>query len=173
MSSSVKHELHHIVLVFIVLISILFGAGITHAYKANFTFCTWFLRITSIKINCGEAPGFLSCSSYSLQLTVIIGLIVKIAVQSDQYVNVIFHSQDSNFICESCDLQDNYEFLSRCIKEDLGFKDGKPLAACIIYKCLLHWHAFESERTAIFNFIIEGINDVLKVALSSIFFFLF
>ncbi|XP_030951150.1 myosin-15 isoform X1 [Quercus lobata] len=59
--------------------------------------------------------------------------------------------------------QDNYEFLSRCIKEDLGFKDGKPLAACIIYKCLLHWHAFESERTAIFNFIIEGINDVLKV----------
>lgn len=58
--------------------------------------------------------------------------------------------------------QVNFEFLSRCIKEDSGFKDGKPLAACIIYKCLLHWHAFESERTAIFNFIIEGINDVLK-----------
>ncbi|GMN63257.1 hypothetical protein TIFTF001_032374 [Ficus carica] len=59
--------------------------------------------------------------------------------------------------------QENYEFLSRCIKENLGFKDGKPLAACIIYKCLLHWHAFESERTAIFDYIIEGINDVLKV----------
>ncbi|KAF3446114.1 hypothetical protein FNV43_RR11293 [Rhamnella rubrinervis] len=59
--------------------------------------------------------------------------------------------------------QENYEFLSRCIKEDLGFKDCKPLAACIIYKCLLHWHAFESERTAIFDYIIEGINDVLKV----------
>ncbi|KAI4316463.1 hypothetical protein L6164_024441 [Bauhinia variegata] len=59
--------------------------------------------------------------------------------------------------------QDNYEFLSRCIKEDLGFKNGKPLAACIIYKCLLHWHAFESERTAIFDYIIEGINDILKV----------
>ncbi|PON39635.1 GPCR kinase [Trema orientale] len=59
--------------------------------------------------------------------------------------------------------QENYEFLSRCIKEDLGFIDGKPLAACIIYKCLLHWHAFESERTAIFDYIIEGINDVLKV----------
>ncbi|KAJ7966354.1 putative myosin [Quillaja saponaria] len=59
--------------------------------------------------------------------------------------------------------QDNYDFLTRCIKEDLGFKDGKPLAACIIYKCLLHWHAFESERTAIFDYIIEGINDVLKV----------
>ncbi|PQP99256.1 myosin-15 [Prunus yedoensis var. nudiflora] len=59
--------------------------------------------------------------------------------------------------------QENYEFLSRCVKEDLGFKDSKPLAACIIYKCLLQWHAFESERTVVFDHIIEGINDVLKV----------
>ncbi|KAF9680941.1 hypothetical protein SADUNF_Sadunf06G0173900 [Salix dunnii] len=59
--------------------------------------------------------------------------------------------------------QENYEFLSKCIKEDLGFIDGKPLAACIIYRCLLHWHAFESERTAIFDYIIEGINEVLKL----------
>ncbi|OIW12077.1 hypothetical protein TanjilG_15317 [Lupinus angustifolius] len=58
--------------------------------------------------------------------------------------------------------QDNYEFLSRCIKENLGFKNGKPLAARIIYKSLLHWHAFESERTTIFDYIIEGINDILK-----------
>ncbi|PIN21597.1 Myosin ATPase [Handroanthus impetiginosus] len=58
--------------------------------------------------------------------------------------------------------QGNLEILSRCIKENLGFKDGKPIAACVIYKCLLHWHAFESERTAIFDFIIESINDVLK-----------
>ncbi|KAK8581891.1 hypothetical protein V6N13_144886 [Hibiscus sabdariffa] len=59
--------------------------------------------------------------------------------------------------------QESYEFLSRCIKENLGFHNGKPLAACIIYKCLHHWHSFESERTAIFDYIIEGINDVLKV----------
>ncbi|KAM0836949.1 hypothetical protein ACQ4PT_061982 [Festuca glaucescens] len=56
----------------------------------------------------------------------------------------------------------NHEILSRCIKENLGFKDGKPVAACIIYKCLLHWRAFESERTAIFDHVIEAINDVLK-----------
>ncbi|KAJ6698252.1 PROTEIN OPAQUE1-LIKE [Salix purpurea] len=48
-------------------------------------------------------------------------------------------------------------------KKSLGFIDGKPLAACIVYRCLLHWHAFESERTAIFDYIIEGINEVLKV----------
>lgn len=59
--------------------------------------------------------------------------------------------------------QENLEFLSRCIKENLGFNNGKPVAACIIYKSLVHWQAFESERTAIFDYIIEGINDVLKV----------
>lgn len=70
-------------------------------------------------------------------------------------------------------MQDNYEFLSRCIKENLGFKNGKPLAASIIYKCLLHWHAFESERTTIFDYIIEGINEVLKVNDMLSFLFLF
>lgn len=60
-------------------------------------------------------------------------------------------------------LQENCEILSRCIKENLGFKDGKPVAACVIYRCLIHWHAFESERTAIFDFIIAEINEVLKV----------
>ncbi|KAM7275184.1 hypothetical protein ACFE04_017050 [Oxalis oulophora] len=59
--------------------------------------------------------------------------------------------------------QENYEFLSKCIKEDLGFRGGKPVAACTIYKCLMHWRAFESERTTIFDYIIAGINDVLKV----------
>uniref|UniRef100_A0A1J3FM19 Myosin-15 n=1 Tax=Noccaea caerulescens TaxID=107243 RepID=A0A1J3FM19_NOCCA len=59
---------------------------------------------------------------------------------------------------------ENYEFLSRCIKENLGFNDDKPLAACVIYKCLLHWHAFESESTTIFNIIIDGINEALKGA---------
>ncbi|KAK6912879.1 Myosin head, motor domain [Dillenia turbinata] len=63
--------------------------------------------------------------------------------------------------------QENYEFLSRCIKEDLGFTDGKPVAACIIYKCLVHWHVFEFERTGVFDRIIEGINGALKRNLRS------
>ncbi|XP_020107085.1 protein OPAQUE1-like isoform X2 [Ananas comosus] len=58
--------------------------------------------------------------------------------------------------------EENHELLLRCIRENLGFKDGNPVAACIIYKCLLHWHSFEAERTAIFDHIIEAINDVLK-----------
>ncbi|XP_057524862.1 myosin-15 [Amaranthus tricolor] len=59
--------------------------------------------------------------------------------------------------------QENYEFLSKCIKDNMGFQDDKPVAACVIYKCLLHWRAFESERTTIFDHIIEGINNALKV----------
>ncbi|CAM8910154.1 unnamed protein product [Rhodiola kirilowii] len=58
--------------------------------------------------------------------------------------------------------QENYDFLLRCIKENLGFKDGKPVSACIIYKCLSHWHAFESERTSIFDYVMDGINEALK-----------
>ncbi|XP_058078389.1 myosin-15 isoform X2 [Magnolia sinica] len=77
------------------------------------------------------------------------------------YVHSLSESRRSKMISERH--QENHEFLSRCIKEDLGFKNGKPVAACIIYKCLLHWHAFEAERTTIFDYIIEGINDVLKV----------
>lgn len=50
----------------------------------------------------------------------------------------------------------------------MGFKKGKPVAACIIYKCLLHWGVFEAERTTIFDFIIHTINSILKVRPCSI-----
>ncbi|KAF3326548.1 Myosin-15 [Carex littledalei] len=55
------------------------------------------------------------------------------------------------------------DLLKRCIKEELGFNEGKPMAACLMYKCLLHWGVFEAERTTIFDFIIASINSVLKV----------
>ncbi|WVZ58808.1 hypothetical protein U9M48_009037 [Paspalum notatum var. saurae] len=58
--------------------------------------------------------------------------------------------------------EDYHDVLQRCIKDDMGFKKGKPVAACIIYKCLLHWGVFEAERTTIFDFIIHTINAILK-----------
>ncbi|KAF0892732.1 hypothetical protein E2562_017698 [Oryza meyeriana var. granulata] len=58
--------------------------------------------------------------------------------------------------------EEYHELLQRCIKDDMGFKNGKPVAACVIYKCLLHWGVFEAERTTIFDFIIQNINTVLK-----------
>ncbi|KAK7410179.1 hypothetical protein VNO78_00758 [Psophocarpus tetragonolobus] len=65
---------------------------------------------------------------------------------------------------ENALLKDNYELLSRCIKEDLGFKNDKPLAASIMYKCLHHWHAFESVR--IFDYVRDD-DNVLPYWLSN------
>ncbi|XP_072981787.1 protein OPAQUE1-like [Typha latifolia] len=59
--------------------------------------------------------------------------------------------------------EEYHKLLLSCIREDLGFKNGKPVAACLIYKCLLHWGVFEAERTSTFDYIIEAINSVLKV----------
>ncbi|KAH9665080.1 Myosin-17 [Citrus sinensis] len=39
--------------------------------------------------------------------------------------------------------QENQDLLIKCISQDLGFSGGKPVAACLIYKCLLHWRSFE------------------------------
>ena len=72
--------------------------------------------------------------------------------------------------CSGCQF---YFFLHRfscchCWREPafcccLAYKDGKHIAARIIYKCLLHWHAFKSEGAAVFYQVIEAINDVLKL----------
>ncbi|KAH7440883.1 hypothetical protein KP509_03G015200 [Ceratopteris richardii] len=58
--------------------------------------------------------------------------------------------------------QDNQEALLQCITKDVGFSHDKPVAACIIYKCLLNWHAFESDRTDIFDRITETIGTIVE-----------
>ncbi|XP_068650138.1 myosin-17-like [Aristolochia californica] len=72
--------------------------------------------------------------------------------------------------------QENQDLLIKCISQDLGFSGGKPMAACLIYKCLLHWRSFEVERTSVFDRIIQTIgsaieaqenNDVLSYWLSN------
>ncbi|ESW16842.1 hypothetical protein PHAVU_007G189300 [Phaseolus vulgaris] len=72
--------------------------------------------------------------------------------------------------------QENQELLIRCIAQHLGFAGNRSIAACIIYKCLLHWRSFEVERTSVFDRIIQTIghaietqdnNDVLAYWLSN------
>ncbi|XP_022863825.1 myosin-17 [Olea europaea var. sylvestris] len=43
------------------------------------------------------------------------------------------------------------------------FSGGKPIAACVIYKCLLHWRSFEVERTTVFDRIIQTIASAIEV----------
>ncbi|KAL8166655.1 hypothetical protein V2J09_008154 [Rumex salicifolius] len=58
--------------------------------------------------------------------------------------------------------QENQDVLIRCISQHLGFAGCKPIAACIIYKCLLQWRSFEVERTTIFDRIIQTIGHAIE-----------
>lgn len=64
-------------------------------------------------------------------------------------------------------LQEIQELLLKSISEDIGFSEGKPVAACLIYKCLIHWGSFEVERTTVFNRIIETIASAIEVVFIS------
>ncbi|XP_015571725.1 myosin-17 isoform X1 [Ricinus communis] len=59
--------------------------------------------------------------------------------------------------------QENQDLLVKCISQNLGFSGGKPVAACIVYKCLLHWRSFEVERTSVFDRIIQTIASAIEV----------
>ncbi|KAM0874451.1 hypothetical protein ACQ4PT_037416 [Festuca glaucescens] len=43
------------------------------------------------------------------------------------------------------------DILINCIRQNLGFSDGRPIAACVVYRCLLQWKSFEVERTDHFD----------------------
>ncbi|KAL9235143.1 hypothetical protein vseg_009931 [Gypsophila vaccaria] len=58
---------------------------------------------------------------------------------------------------------ENQELLLQCIAQPLGFAGNRPVAACIIYKCLLHWRSFEVERTSIFDRLIGTIGDAVEM----------
>ncbi|PKA61180.1 hypothetical protein AXF42_Ash006076 [Apostasia shenzhenica] len=58
--------------------------------------------------------------------------------------------------------QENQELLIRCIAQHLGFSGSRPVAACIIYKCLLQWRSFEVERTSVFDRIIQTIGHAIE-----------
>ncbi|KAI7735589.1 hypothetical protein M8C21_030752 [Ambrosia artemisiifolia] len=59
--------------------------------------------------------------------------------------------------------QENQDVLIKCITQDLGFSSGKPVAAVLIYKSLLHWRSFEVERTTVFDRIIQTIASAIEV----------
>ncbi|XP_015889296.3 myosin-17 isoform X1 [Ziziphus jujuba] len=59
--------------------------------------------------------------------------------------------------------QENQDLLIKCISQNLGFSGGRPVAACVIYKCLLHWRSFEVERTSIFDRVIQTIASAIEV----------
>lgn len=47
---------------------------------------------------------------------------------------------------------------------NIGFSNGKPVAAFTIYKCLLHWKSFEAEKTSVFDRLIQMIGSAIEVS---------
>lgn len=68
----------------------------------------------------------------------------------------------------SSSVQENVDSLISCVKQDIGFSDGKPTAAYTIYKCLLHWRSFEAERTSVFDRLIQMIGSAIEVMINAI-----
>ncbi|KAL4591086.1 hypothetical protein LXL04_004035 [Taraxacum kok-saghyz] len=61
-------------------------------------------------------------------------------------------------------LLENQELLIKCIGKHIGFAGNRPIAACIIYKCLLQWRSFEVERISVFDRIIQTIGQAIEKA---------
>ncbi|GAB4827379.1 hypothetical protein Ancab_034265 [Ancistrocladus abbreviatus] len=58
--------------------------------------------------------------------------------------------------------RESINILINCVAEDIGFSQGKPVAAFTIYKCLLHWKLFETERTNVFDCLIQLIGSEIE-----------
>ncbi|KAL8258997.1 hypothetical protein R6Q59_026950 [Mikania micrantha] len=57
---------------------------------------------------------------------------------------------------------ENVDALIECVMKDIGFSQGKPVAAFTIYKCLIHWKSFEAERTSVFDRLIQMIGSAIE-----------
>ncbi|KAF1898314.1 hypothetical protein Lal_00033081 [Lupinus albus] len=57
---------------------------------------------------------------------------------------------------------ENVDSLVKCVMKNIGFDNGKPVAAFTIYKCLLHWKSFEAERTSVFDRLIQMIGSEIE-----------
>ncbi|KAK8599738.1 hypothetical protein V6N12_049611 [Hibiscus sabdariffa] len=58
--------------------------------------------------------------------------------------------------------QESVDDLIKCVSQNLGFSQEKPIAAFTIYKCLLYWKSFEAEKTSVFDRLIEMIGTALE-----------
>ncbi|XP_075488328.1 myosin-6-like isoform X13 [Primulina tabacum] len=79
-----------------------------------------------------------------------------------QEVPVFDHVLVNKLTAENEKLKENVDALFRCTTENLGFSEGKPVAAFTIYKCLIHWKSFEAERTSVFDRLIQYVGSAIE-----------
>ncbi|CAN0915754.1 XI-2 [Linum grandiflorum] len=59
-------------------------------------------------------------------------------------------------------LHENVDVLITCVEKNVGFCDGKPVAAITIYRCLVEWRSFEAEKTSVFDRLIQTIGTAFE-----------
>ncbi|XP_050366509.1 myosin-6 [Argentina anserina] len=57
---------------------------------------------------------------------------------------------------------ESVDALINCVVKNIGYSQGKPVAAFTIYKCLLQWKSFEAERTSVFDRLIQMIGSEIE-----------
>uniref|UniRef100_A0A452YL75 Myosin-J heavy chain n=1 Tax=Aegilops tauschii subsp. strangulata TaxID=200361 RepID=A0A452YL75_AEGTS len=57
---------------------------------------------------------------------------------------------------------ESVDALINCVTENIGFSEGKPVAAITIYKCLVHWKIFETEKTSVFDRLIQIFGSAMQ-----------
>ncbi|KAF8643980.1 hypothetical protein HU200_066619 [Digitaria exilis] len=57
---------------------------------------------------------------------------------------------------------ESVDTLINCVLENVGFSEGKPVAAITIYKCLLHWRIFETDKTNVFDRLIQIFGSAMQ-----------
>ncbi|GLU08795.1 hypothetical protein SLE2022_256840 [Rubroshorea leprosula] len=63
---------------------------------------------------------------------------------------------------QSGPLQEIVDALITCVTKNVGFDKGVHVAAITIYKCLLNWKSFKSERTSVFDRLIQMIGSAIE-----------
>ncbi|KAK8704931.1 hypothetical protein V6N13_048543 [Hibiscus sabdariffa] len=58
--------------------------------------------------------------------------------------------------------QDGADSLIKCVEQNLGFSQEKPVAAFTIYKCLIHWRSLEAEKTSVFDNLVQMVGSTLE-----------
>lgn len=60
-------------------------------------------------------------------------------------------------------MQESVDALIKCVEQNPGFSQGKPVGAFTIYRCLVHWRSFEAEKTSVFDRLIQMIGSAIEV----------
>ncbi|KAJ6689186.1 hypothetical protein OIU85_005577 [Salix viminalis] len=58
--------------------------------------------------------------------------------------------------------QESVDALIKCVEQNPGFSQGKPVGAFTIYRCLVHWRSFEAEKTSVFDRLIQMIGSAIE-----------